>query len=253
MISVCAATRGAVDAGATGGAQYLGGVGRIHPASGHNIYAARALLHEGVQQWYAVNSPGLLTGGEQSVAPQGNDLLQGVERVSAYVERAVESDVQPAGGVDKTAACINVDSAIGHKSTYHHAIHAGVAALPDIALHHVYLGWQIHEVARAWADKHSHGHRARGYGTLYHTYGGCEPVELKGGAQLNAVGTAAVGFNHAADIGTTDFKYSVHRSMSSITRSVSSEAAGTSTRVVALCVVAFTGVPLRKWRACFSL
>ena len=187
-------------------------------ASGHDLYPALRAAYQLCYEFRTLRCRVAMAGGEQTVAAQEDDLLEGFERCTAHIEGAVESDGHGPGGSNQGAHQRHVHGAIGEQSANHHTGNAERLAQMYGPEHLIGLAVAIDEIPFPGADKHIHGNVT----THFHqsflkqlTRRG-DPTHVESLAQFYPVGTAAQSVDHILDGAATTFYYSSHQCKNTI-------------------------------------
>ena len=153
---------------------------------------------------------GLLSRGEKPSASQVDDLLQGDERRTAFIESTVKSHGlvfrrlhQPRHGGD-------VDVTIRQKGTTDNAVDIG-QGFSNVVRHYTHLILRIHEVAFAWSYQQVHG-EPRGHlpHSPHHAQRGCQSAKRQCGTEFDTLCASSQGFPHTLQVAGTCFKKMVH-------------------------------------------
>ena len=152
-VAVEEGTEGAVDLGGTGQVEDAAGVGGGDASAGHDDDAAVGLKDELAKQGDAGFGRGGLSGGEDTRAPQGDDVFECLIRVAGMVEGAVEGDLHTLGGINETTAKRHIDVAIGGEGADDYAISSELVSEANVAEHRFCLGFVIDKIAFTWTDE----------------------------------------------------------------------------------------------------
>ena len=151
--AVVKGTEGAVDLGGTGGVEDAAGIVRSDASTGHDDDAAIGLKDKLAEQGDAGFGSGGLSGGEETRAAKGDDVLEGLIGVAGMVEGAVEGDLHTLGGIDETTAKRHVNVVVGGQCTDDYAIGSEMVSEANVAEHRVGLGFVIDKIAFTRTDE----------------------------------------------------------------------------------------------------
>ena len=142
-----------MDLSGTSGVEDAASISGCDASAGHDDDASFGLKDELAKQGDAGFGSGSLSGGEETRAAQGNDVLEGLIGVAGLVEGAVEGDLLALGGFDETAAKRPVDVAVGGQCTDDYAISSELVSEANVTEHRVGFGFVIDKIAFARTDE----------------------------------------------------------------------------------------------------
>lgn len=198
--------------------KYMSGILGIDAGSAQDCYPAGGCLDELPEEGDSCLSGGLLSGGEDAVAAEVDNLLECRERVATYIECAVEGDAWRV--VWRTLPCtsyhtgclVEVYVALVGEGAYDYA----VGSVPDgrsyvgKGLSVLHGGIDETALTGAYEDVDlDGGGTTDGYGLAYSICRGGEAVMFEVAAELDTVGACLYGGADAGYIGATDFEYHI--------------------------------------------
>lgn len=195
-----------MDLGSTGGVKDAASISGGDASTGHDDDAAIGLKDELAKQGDAGFGRGGLSGGEETRAAQGNDVLEGLIGVVGLVEGAVEGDLHTLGGINETAAKKHVDVAIGGQCTDDYAIGSELLSEANVAEHRFGLSFVIDKIAFARTDEDVEFQALDTTSALDRFSRGSEPVKFEGRAEFDTLGTALSGCLGAGEVACTYFE-----------------------------------------------
>jgi hypothetical protein len=204
--AVVKGTEGAVDLSGSGGVEDMAGIGGGDASTGHDDDASIGMKDELAKQGDAGFGSGGLSGGEETCATQGDDVLEGLIGIAGLVEGAVEGDLHTLGGFDETTAERHVDVAVAGQCTDDYAISSELVSETDVVEHCVGFGSVIDKISSTRTDEDVEFQAfdvtsgSDGFGR------GGEAVEMEGGAEFDTMGAALGGCLGAGEVAGAYFE-----------------------------------------------
>lgn len=129
------------------------GVGEVQAASWHDDDSLLGQCLQLGDEGCALGAGGLLSGGEESIDFEGDEILERLKGIAAHVESAMEGDGKGASLLDQTIEEWKVDVAQFSEAAQDDAVAAEVPGNYDIAEHDFNFGGGIQEITGARADE----------------------------------------------------------------------------------------------------
>ena len=124
----------------------------FHTTTWHNDDASVGFFNQFFQQWDTCRSSSFLSGSEDAVTSQFDDVFQCFHRVAAHVECTVESYAHVAHGIHQLLHGRHVYVAFGCQATEYHAIGSQLAGYLDVVKHDFLFKLCVKEVPSTRAN-----------------------------------------------------------------------------------------------------
>ena len=131
---------------------YLAYVVLVDATTGEDDDASCGECVEGAQQTDALKGGGLLTGSQDTVNAELDELFEGEVRVAAAVEGTMERHGHSFGSLNEATVGVHIQRSVRVQTAYHNAVNAKLTANTDVFQHTLHLKRRIEEVSAARTD-----------------------------------------------------------------------------------------------------
>ena len=181
-------------------------VAEVDAAAGHDgDFVAVAQLHLR-NHWDTFKSRGLAARGQDFVETEFYQFLNGLERLHAGIDGAVEGEFQPFPSLHQSLNCLNIKFSLVVQCTNDHALKAEFFAKHDVGFHHLDFFVVVDVIARSRTDKHPYRDERNINGFGQSSKRRCNTAHFEAFAQFHALGAAVHRVLQRLDAVGTDFQ-----------------------------------------------